>query len=670
MKPSILLAILALVVLGAVAIFSGLFDDAASSSDPKPAATEKDAPPAKDPKSDAPEVVVKTQEPAATNREVVRDDKPAQTSDSRGSAMIGGRVVTATEQGVPDAVVTLFVGPSNPAFQVVAARRPTGLTAKTDSDGAYSFENVADSPNYVITAVHPDYAQGERTGIAVAENDAVVAPNIVLGEGSKLKGLVRDLTTQAPIAGAKLELWDTMTTNFLDVSLRKPWATTESDPNGNYEFKNVHFNAYEIVCAKDGYASMVKREAQLFLAAAPASVRDFNFELPYAVKIAGIVTDTRGQRVPDALINADQIGQVAERGGSKGAATSGPDGRFEINTLGEGTYQVSAQAKGYSPKQVGQFNSGTTDLTVALEPRGTVRGKVAQPNGGPVTKFELRLVMVREAEPIPTNQTQRFTSNDGSFSMGDAEPGDYMLEATADGFAPTRSQKFTVDRERSTDGVSITMTVGGTVTGTVQNSRGEPVAGAEITINPNNYQSNFITDIFGSLPSSPQIKTPKTRTGKDGRFEIKHVTPGTYQVAVKARDYSPFAKNDVAIPEGPVDIGTIRLSSGGTIEGNCVDASGRPFADGVITASMAQTPDRPAQSMPSMKTIKPDFDGKFRLSNLDPGDWELTLGPDSLDGVPINPLTKVMMTQQTKQLVPVRDGQISTVTMKVPPAPK
>ena len=117
--------------------------------------------------------------------------------------------------------------------------------------------------------------------------------------------------------------------------------------------------------------------------------------------------------------------------------------------------------------------------------------------------------------------------------------------------------------------------------------------------------------------------------------------------------------NDVQLQEGPsTDLGRIVISAGGSIAGNCKEASGQPFSDGTVHC---QGPNG------SMKTTKPDYDGRFEFKNLEPGTYKLTLQPDKMGGEAVNPLMKILYAQKTEASVQVREGAGSTAVLTLPP---
>ncbi|MFG0318669.1 MAG: hypothetical protein ACF8XB_15450, partial [Planctomycetota bacterium JB042] len=280
--------------------------------------------------------------------------------------------------------------------------------------------------------------------------------------------------------------------------------------------------------------------------------------------------------------------------------------------------------------------------------------------GQPVREFTIR-VLRRHADhdPAPTGRTERFSSADGSFTLTDLDPFNYVLEAVAKGFAPGRSQEFFVQRGDVASGVTIELDQGAAVTGVVVDSAGAPVAGAKVKLNPNNFVHNTILDIFQNLPNAPAKHEWSTTSKKDGSFSMNLIVPGTYQVEISKAGYSRKAVNDLQLAGGaPLDLGRQVVSSGGSITGNCREPGGKPFSDGTVHCQGQNG---------SMKTARPDYDGRFEFNNLEPGEYKLTLQPDKMQGQPVNPLMKILYAQKTEQAVQVREGASTQVQLSLPP---
>lgn len=632
-----------------------------------PAATVK-APPERpatpDRTVEAPTVPAAAAPPEETERRMVAGSTSAADGAvvevGKGTGGLSGSVRTQAGDPVADAEVRLLIGHPNIQFALPASRKKTNRTAVTDSDGSFHFEDLPANPNYVVVAEHADFAQGESSGNIVREDDMCLVPDIILTSGARVYGVVRDVNGGL-IPNAAVQLWNTLESNFQPAENKKPWKETTSDAGGAYEFKNVHFNAMEVAVSAPNYATASKSDTMLFT---DLHDRELNFDLSTALSIGGVVLDVRGAPVRDAHVDAYQIGQPQEAGSSKGSTASNPDGSFTLTGLAEGTYNLSARAQGYSDVQYGQARAGDTNVRIQLEPRGGISGVVVDGRSGqPVQEFTLRLCTAREGgDPIVTAKSISLRSSDGSFEFPDVDPGSYVLEGVARDYAPSHSASFFVERGQVTPKIQVPMKVGGRIAGIVVAPTGEPVAGAVVKLNANNFRPNPVFDLFASLPSPVQRREDSTTTDENGAFVLRYLAGGTFTVEVAKSRYSTKYLDDVIVADGDQrDLGRVVLSNGGKVAGKCLDETGRPFSDGSVTCSNAK-----GQS----QTVRPDIDGRFEIPSLEPGAYDLILSPDKKDGAVINPLMKIIYAQKTKTPVEVQENAVVTVTLQLPPMQK
>ena len=118
------------------------------------------------------------------------------------------------------------------------ARRSTGHRTSTDDDGVYTLEGLGPANNYVVVVTHPDYATGRQPGIVLVENDTQRVPDVVLGEGAKVTGVVRS-QTGGVIAGASVELWNQMASSFKPIDEREPVQVATTDGTDAAGFANA-----------------------------------------------------------------------------------------------------------------------------------------------------------------------------------------------------------------------------------------------------------------------------------------------------------------------------------------------------------------------------------------------------------------------------------------------
>jgi hypothetical protein len=149
--------------------------------------------------------------------------------------------------------------------------------------------------------------------------------------------------------------------------------------------------------------------------------------------------------------------------------------------------------------------------------------------------------------------------------------------------------------------LEITLERGETLEGRTRDSRGEPVAGAQV------YALSFTSTAFGEASDT-------VHTGGDGRFRIDGLERGSYSVSATSPEGGE-ASAEVEIGRGANHV-DLTFVEGVTIEGRVVDDSGAPVPRPAITLG---SPDGTASS-----TREGAADGSFRIHPVPAGDYRLT----------------------------------------------
>ena len=273
-----------------------------------------------------------------------------------------------------------------------------------------------------------------------------------------------------------------------------------------------------------------------------------------------------------------------------------PNGAFTLSCVTPGTYRIQASV----PHGSGSSSSGITlfttklplekgkllELTVPKKPtevsssgrvikdsdpkpklHGTVNDAVT---GEPITDFRVRFKMLGASYYPSAERWTPFNDTKGEFII-DIVGGKHVsckVQVVASGYASLWSDQ--INTANDTD-VSIVLTRGGSVAGTVVDSQGAPVADAKV----------FPFSLAGSSRSlRPAIFASdegSVSTDRNGRFTLKNLAVGDEYLKVIHPDYTFLMSPAIAVEQDRQnDIGNLVLENGGILVGFVYDDKGRP----------------------------------------------------------------------------------------------
>ncbi|MBM4016290.1 MAG: carboxypeptidase regulatory-like domain-containing protein [Planctomycetes bacterium] len=582
---------------------------------------------------------------------------------------IKGRILDPKGNPTADAEVELVRGPSA-AINIPHLWTRLELRVLTDPTGNFRFPNVAPNDDYIIVASHPDHGEAESGTWVVQPSTEKDVGDLRLREGVFIQGFVR--CDGRPIQNALVVLSNAMDRLHKfrpDLAKAKdiePFEIqTATDAEGRYEFDCAPFSNFEITAKADGFGTMTRSSgASLFGGA--SREHKIDFDLSVAMEIAGQVVDGTGAGIVGAKISAS-IANSTFRCDLE--TVSGADGRFRLQPLTRGDYFVAARCDGFSESHQQQVAAGRDDLVLEMRVQGSCLGiAVDESTGEPVTEFSLNVHQVQKARgSIEVHKNLRFSDSGGRFEVMNLDPGSYMLEASAAGYAASMSAEFKVERGQSTAGVRVDLHRGGTVTGIVRDREGNPVRNALIELRDNGTRDNPVLQIFQQMGARGPTAI-KARSKEDGSFTLELVVPDTYQVAVKHNQYAGTLRDDVEIRKNETtDVGVLTVSSGGRVSGHAYDLDGRPLANATISAML----DKSA----GFKQARSDKSGFYELTHLNDGTYTVSIQNFQTDP-PQNPLVGATWARNSRQIVQVVDGDDLTIDLRLakpdpnPPAPR
>lgn len=546
-------------------------------------------------------------------------------------------------------------------FQMGDALQPAapepGMVHKTSAeDGSFSFERLEAGSNYRIIADDPDgrYAQHYSEKITVGSRD-VTEYDVRFVFGLICEGFVRDVGGAA-IPDAKLELVNQMEA-FLRVGNATPEASdrleTRTQEDGYYRFSNVSPGMRNLIVSAPGFGTQTAINLSFNL---HKEVTERNFTLDYGLCITGVVIGPDGTGVAGVEIEAISY-QTAMM--SRGSTVSLEDGSFELCDLADAQYILVARKAGYvENRDQTRIEAGTQNVSIELSQLGGVTGTVVDcSNNQPVERFRVNARMVHPNTPGYGRAvaSQLVESETGEFTLTGLPDGTYVVQAFAQGFAPTFSDTFTVAEGFTTPDVRICATRGGTLTGrVVSRETGEPVAGAVVQTYDNGHIDNPITTIFsGAIPR--MTADVSARTDADGRFELTFLNQEVYQLQISHPRFTKRFLHDQRVLEGAEnDLGDLRLSRGAIVTGTVYDAAGNPLAGARVQLTGGSQTGHTGSSMQTFEGHS-DSAGRFRIERIAEGSYRMTAtsGNASASG---DPFGQIIEMKNSEVPITVSDG--------------
>jgi protocatechuate 3,4-dioxygenase beta subunit len=437
---------------------------------------------------------------------------------------------------------------------------------------------------------------------------------------------------------------------------RDPSPPVYTDDRGEFSIAAPSEDTFTLTVVKAGYAAM---QLPLQRAAFVARPQELAIGLTRSAAINGRVVDTNGETLVGVRVYADRIDPEPDTppGLVKFVTTTDDRGDYRVGGLPPGRYSVTA-VSAQDPGAVltldlrpGDDLSGIgfTALpppTTAIEPspqpretpdRATIRGRVLTTTGRPIAKAVLNI-----RGPVPTTYFMTVTDAQGRFAYTGLMPGNYELAATRGDFLPGTGQesafeshsRIAVTAGARINDVTLVLSRGLAVTGTIVDRAGEPVQGMTIqALRLGTGAAQRRAVLAGALVGGSR------QTDDRGRYRVLGLLPGTYVIAALA-DAASLGHGSTAAQAVPfyfpgsasiADAVTVTITATDVegidfavadvptarVTGVALDSTGAPLR-GTITLAVSH---RSGSIVPAPRTTQPGADGAFSFVNVAAGDY-------------------------------------------------
>lgn len=520
---------------------------------------------------------------------------------------VTGRLVTEAGEPIGGATVVLAPHQVDPRARGYSSAAQRELLPEAESDGEGRFR-VGELPALPMVLVARAKGLAEKIVSGVDLTDVVGEldlGDIELVPGVALHGVVRSRDAE-PVAGA--EIWIYYSNPLL-------WAARfeaeerqiATDERGRFVLPGLDGDrSYNLGVRHPEYVDKWLNEV------VAGSEELFEIVLDRGARVSGRILDETGDPVEGLSVSAVTVspaGPVADalrRGTRVANGRSRDDGSFEIARIDPGRVEISvAPGRGWIASDLltldlrgGEERSGLVlRVTTGSELVGSVSNEEQRPVVGATVRVSNRTsvtsFMVRSLGPSSTERTD----GDGNFAVRGLDPAvpqravtiqhpDYaVLEEVVEIHAGDNRRDFVLRR-------------GAVITGVVVTEGGEPVEGAEITLQGGSSQVRSSYTFFGGKAAE---------SDPEGSFEIRGLSGGVYEVQARKPGFASGTAEGVDVGETTGASVTLVLTIGGTIRGRVLDLEPEELARIEVVASNEQ-------SGLAMGIVAAD--GEYRIPNV------------------------------------------------------
>lgn len=484
-------------------------------------------------------------------------------------------------------------------------------TAPTsDADGRFLVTAVRPGTGS-LKLIHPRYRPARVDDVEVAEDRVTHLGDVVLADGGRIAGTVRDGKAVA-VEGAVVEV--------LRSDGREDRRETETDAEGRFEVPGLPAGDYWVMVT--GLTEDERRPGGLPVVATTAVAEGatalVDLRVKDGVRVEGRVL-LRGRPVPTATVRIIVMHSPVA-GGDAGMRPE-EDGSFVLPGLSAGEYHLTVALDGsvdiYS---FGLWVAEGQDLVrVDLDPPlGSVHGRVALPDGTLASGAEVELEADREAEGLAPYYYVPYrvrTDAGGRFRFPWVLPGRYRVRVAVPGYTWPDGTVIDVEAALEPGPLDLVVSRGGRLIGRVVDGAGLPLPGVRIV-----RAGKPVFDAWS-------LRQAGASTRADGGWALEGLPAGRCFVILWKEGMGERRIGPLEAPaDGTLDLGELVIGPTGRLRAAVLDNDGRPAAGVKLLA----WPDAEAVTCPAYasdalfdypRATVSGEDGMARWPALAPGAW-------------------------------------------------
>jgi len=481
-------------------------------------------------------------------------------------SILGGRVVTADGTPIGGATVEAYrdLGkPSDLRAAIANALRGALDSVTTAADGTFEFRTLGEG-RFILYASAPGF-QESHVSVSVYRGRAEPAV-IELNPGLLLAGRVVDPEGK-PIQGAVIRARSRATARRVTVAVnREKEPEVESDANGQFRFDTLSPGSYTLIVSHDDYASVQLKNVEV-------PQENLTVTMEYGGGIAGFVRDRDGNPIPGARVWCHDLAGVRKE------SITDENGHYQlvVSVKPLRKKHLNVQATGYARPEstaVVVEEGKVVNKDFELDRASGITGLVKDTQGRPIANVNVMVQLLPDEEtPVQRYLGYCTTGEDGRFQIDNISPrGRVKLIAEHRFFLKWESEPFQIMPGEILE-AEIQMQSGGSLSGIVVDDNGNPVKGARVkAVAP------------GASEREAAFGGGFGTTDEQGRFVLRGLGAGTYEVLASASGYLEGRSEAVTLAEGAGVSGiTVTLPKAHRLAGVVRTTDGRPVPGARIT---------------------------------------------------------------------------------------
>ncbi len=548
-----------------------------------------------------------------------------------------------------------------------SGRNRVRRNSKPGLDGRFEITGLPPGGKYHLDLSSTIFSDSWKEGLVVAAGE-ITEIELTLVRGVRLAGRITG-TDGVGLEGAELELENHVETEERSSTTHLQRRSTE---NGAFEFTGLQPGTATLRIRAEGCS---ERVVELGSFEAGEDRDDLHYQVSAGLALGGSVVWPDGTPAVGAMVKVQHV--LAEDEDSWNArefhAKTDGEGNFRITGLEARPAFLSASARRELPIRDEGAGAGDSsgkkrrtrrgpiwkgeqkDLTpgdesviVILTPGDTLRGRVTDDTGAPVTSYQVQATPREEGGGIPNFDWSRQISgrardDNGEFVLAGLSAGEWRVSVSGNGFVGTDPVVVTIPTDVPLD-LRVRRSV--RLVGVVQDPSGQPVGGAEIDL---------------SHRTGPQgtIFSITTTAHSDGGFTVDDAPPGSLSLYAEAPGWARSDALELEVGPGEEREGLLLvLRPGARLTGE-IHASAKPVAGRRVYVSGRQ-------GVSFWESTYSDSQGRFSFEGLPPGEFNVRVDPPR--GAEGEEDRRLYSAQQHKAVVTMTEGGTAHVVLGEPSA--